>query len=633
MVGPTETPELPTLAGFDYSLVANQRGVETSWRRKNLARRVIDFRGDARLWNRGATNKKMRQTLLSIAALAAASCCWASQPKPISLTLSTELFALTNSRLMVTNNTGRAQTVQFSAGSLSTLEFSPRRAVLPPGRQQTVDLGPLRFIEGVNVLHIVTNVVSPSGRGGHGPALLEPVRMTRGSLAKISYEEAFLNNRIRMEGAPEPGEFPLGAGYVDRDGAAALVYPAGSLNAELAPGPLAVSSPEELTRMEARALSDVGAPTVGTLYGRAAVDEAVAEATPTTGGGGSDDNPPVVLTGRLYAKLPSGAWEPAWGWTARVYQLKSGVWKYRNAAQVNGSGAWVMTLTGVDASESVQIQFQPSNRFVRVQDPSGATYTWSKMWSLANGGATGNHAVDLSQTGNLPGVHAIFRSAMDLWQRFVSAGINPVHDNPIRISYPNSYATGKCRIKDEETGVTFGWTCTMGLGDIWILPQHADSFVVQHEMAHSVNLLFWGSFPDDAGGAHSSTGCYTVGLALTEGFADFIPAWIKYNRQSTSAYLGYLDTDLESVGDEPCQGTGNELRVAASFWDMYDVKSDSRNANAIDTWYLSNEAGVVSLYLKYKQSSLWTYAYVLRMIAPAWSDDIDKLLRLNYQIN
>lgn len=104
-----------------------------------------------------------------------------------------------------------------------------------------------------------------------------------------------------------------------------------------------------------------------------------------------------------------------------------------------------------------------------------------------------------------------------------------------------------------------------------------DDSVIFHEYGHHVMQVVKGGFPPGSGGAHNWFGCYTGGLAWSEG-------WATYSGQSSLGQPTYCDTP--GVGDtanfcvnvetttgncyDATVGTTGEASVLSALWDVYD---------------------------------------------------------------
>ncbi len=105
----------------------------------------------------------------------------------------------------------------------------------------------------------------------------------------------------------------------------------------------------------------------------------------------------------------------------------------------------------------------------------------------------GLETVDTSASGDLSGIGDVYQAAMDFWWGFYSASVNPNRSKSIKLYYPNTW---------EFCGTKGLWSCAASEGKIWLIPAHANSFSVEHELSHQLNYEFWGdSFPN-VGGSH-----------------------------------------------------------------------------------------------------------------------------------
>jgi hypothetical protein len=167
-----------------------------------------------------------------------------------------------------------------------------------------------------------------------------------------------------------------------------------------------------------------------------------------------------------------------------------------------------------------------------------------------------------------------------------------------------------------------------------VIPQHGFSFVVQHEIGHSINSYYWGgSMPAGAGGAHSFSQCYNNGLAVSEGFANFLAYWVQFDRTAIDPKATYANRSFESPTNA-CAGPMNETWVAATFWDMYDYWNDGSNVNTrFDSLYFINQASPVAVYLGNKKNGMPDYLGVINASQNSyWQGEFTKLFRLNTMI-
>jgi hypothetical protein len=123
---------------------------------------------------------------------------------------------------------------------------------------------------------------------------------------------------------------------------------------------------------------------------------------------------------------------------------------------------------------------------------------------------------------------------------------------------------------------------------------------------------------------------------LTEGFANFVAYWTQFDRSAATPSASYFNENLETfAGDSGCNpGEINELRVAATFWDMYDVGNDGPDATHMDGWYYVDQASPISLYLNNgTQQKMSDYLPIVDAGDPGWFDADRALFRLNRIIN
>jgi hypothetical protein len=121
-------------------------------------------------------------------------------------------------------------------------------------------------------------------------------------------------------------------------------------------------------------------------------------------------------------------------------------------------------------------------------------------------------------------------------------------------------------------------------------------------MGHALQAKFWGGKrAAGSGGSHSLTGCYPtkLGLALGEGFANFMGAWVGYPERNQAQ--GSFASGIWGLSFEPEQrttppdcanGWENETWVARTFWDLHDTHTDGD-----DILWFNYPGAVISLFL------------------------------------
>ncbi|WP_041792093.1 hypothetical protein [Stigmatella aurantiaca] len=163
---------------------------------------------------------------------------------------------------------------------------------------------------------------------------------------------------------------------------------------------------------------------------------------------------------------------------------------------------------------------------------------------------------------------------MNFWESLKTKGegIDPVPATSLSLHYPNT--TNTCKRSDKKL-----WSCASTDGNIWSIPAHATGSVLKHELGHQLQFKFWnGQVPDNSSGlSHTLTGCYNAGLALSEGFANFMLMWSNLDRNAASA-SSPMNIERPDFGGACTTKNFNELWVAGTFWDFYDSFTPSTRA-------------------------------------------------------
>lgn len=322
----------------------------------------------------------------------------------------------------------------------------------------------------------------------------------------------------------------------------------------------------------------------------------------------------------------------AWGWVVNAWQKKNGNWRFLGWTYASGNGDWSILINKpfFSKNDDVLVQYVSANRFVEILQDNGKPYAWGDTWRFGQSNTLdiGSRFADLSVNANLPGMHSLYKGATYFWTRFYEAGINPLRPNSIKVTYPNTLATGKCTNTD-SAGNTIAWSCSYSTnGEIYIAAQHANVSVTQHEIGHSVHHHFWGSFPTGAGGQHNIGNCYNGGLAITEGFANFLPFWIQRGPRDAADVDGF-NFNLETLPTTYCTGDTNEARVAATLWDLYDVWNDGTGEDR-DTMLFTNQGYTVAKFLSIKKNNMSEFRTVYHTgLSQEWKDKVDAIFRLN----
>ena len=296
------------------------------------------------------------------------------------------------------------------------------------------------------------------------------------------------------------------------------------------------------------------------------------------------------------------ALHPGWGFMAKVYETNSsgGVLRTLGTSWVQSGGTWSIPVAVTPAFTGgfIRVDYLSYNTYYAPMNQASQSYYWTDpIWAVPAGStsfAVGHRFAD-TDGGTYTGVGELVDAAMTMWSRlFWSGGINPVPASPIKFYYPNTFY---------NCGGSSPWSCANLAGNIWLIPSHGtDPTVVNHEMGHQLNFKFWSSrLPAGSGGSHSYNGCYPtrLGMALTEGFANYVAAWVGYPDRSEDAgafsdsrwSLGY-DPESRAAPPDCADGKTNEVWVARTFWDLHDTHYDGD-----DNLWFNHMGAVIALYL------------------------------------
>ncbi len=154
-------------------------------------------------------------------------------------------------------------------------------------------------------------------------------------------------------------------------------------------------------------------------------------------------------------------------------------------------------------------------------------------------------------------VMGIFEIAELAKKKFESIGLLEFWNKQISIVWPGS-------------GDYYSWgTVNVTKGYQWD--------VVGHELGHAIyDLADIGRF---GGGSHRIDECYTINLALSEGWASFFGAWLKVQLDDQDAKFEYMvprraPLRIENIPQDVCAGPKNEWRVTGFLWDIIDLNDD-----------------------------------------------------------
>ena len=344
-----------------------------------------------------------------------------------------------------------------------------------------------------------------------------------------------------------------------------------------------------------------------------------------------------------------------WGFTVELWSFEkltpmdpNPQWKMIGSTEVEPNGLWAITPQyGYNAESLKMYVYRMGNRFVQMMNPVNVDknyfatpYTWSEFVQpkKVNGIWTEKYffakTLPLTPQGGI-GLGTMFHASMKLWSKMALGQINPLSGFAYKIHYPNKLTnlTKNCIYADPPDNVPYAWSCSVGsFGNIWIIPAHADLETVVHELGHSINRTFWGkgNWPSE-GGSHSFSGCYSAGLALTEGWADFLPYWVKFSSTEKNPIIASFNVDIERHSLKCADATKfNEMSVAATFWDLYDKVDETPELTRYDIVNYDQDIGSVAEYLQTPQTSITSFRNKVMGKSPI---DIQKLIYDMFSLN
>jgi hypothetical protein len=550
-------------------------------------------------------NNRYQARWTALFVLGASAALWAHQPSPVEVNVESIIARRGDSFLRLTNNTREPQTITFSPGPAGTANFRALRPiVLSPNAALEANLGQLQLEDGVQILHVISTVELRGGGTVPGPELHEILEVDRTGISKTTYERAFLSNRAAITGPSVPLRVDIGGGYFDAQPIARLAFPAAALSEDTPIERVDEVSPFELSNMRLRELPEDGEAEGDGIFPRRASLGQFQSARGNDAAPQREIAPFGTIKGKFSVKLPGknngdpAFFQAAWGWKVRVWQWFGGQWFQLASANVGSDGKWSADFVLPPfPNQKVRVEYQPANRFLQVQDAGENIYTWFDEWAVT-GALTdvGFRSADLTKTGDAPGIDRIYQAGMALWRKFKKYGMNALRDVPVEITFPNTLATGKCQI--QQGGMTVAWSCSQFAdGKIWMIAPGATG-TVQHELGHSIHNYYWnGNMPSGSGIQHNQENCYNPGLGLSEGFATFLAYWVQFEPDAVNPVEARYNFNIETPGSGFCLGSSNEVRVASTFWDVYD-KSQDGTSPIKDTWRFAKPYAPVSTFLK-----------------------------------
>ncbi len=267
-----------------------------------------------------------------------------------------------------------------------------------------------------------------------------------------------------------------------------------------------------------------------------------------------------TVKGQYRWKDTNGKIQPAAGWRAALYRYSYGIWFDTGDRATVGNDASFSIPTNVPKGVTTRVVIFPSNRYFDLLNSKAQKYQFVFPSFVVGNGTTYDHGpwwIDLNKS--VPGLGELHRSAYDLYSKLMAANFSPLRSKPIRVIYPGTDDCGSCTLN----------------GTVHIeVAKATNNRTIKHELGHELMYQYWGGMPKNSGGYHEWPKCYNEGLALSEGFAHFVSWWANVDRGTLAGSWG-MSYNGESLSDSVCKSIGkNELRVAATFWDLHDTKVD-----------------------------------------------------------
>ncbi|MBI5139367.1 hypothetical protein HZA26_02030, partial [Candidatus Nomurabacteria bacterium] len=357
-------------------------------------------------------------------------------------------------------------------GTLSTIGIRPKTVELLPNVVTTIPLE-IAMRPGRQVLHITSQAVfRHSQLRVQAISILQPVEVSQQVVKKLSFEEAFLMKRQKLQGKSQLSKIDLGGGLIDQQPIGSLFFNSTPLSNNIQIQTFQFRSPSNYAQMKLKQLPSISLPQKGNAF------------TPINPNGDPsgdpfdvnnhdniEDNPTenpapyidamLTVKGNLSLKMDAATYKAAWGWVVKAWQMQAGIWRFLGWNYISGDGNWDIQVDSaqVDNTLPIWVEYQTKNRFISIQDQAGNPYTWGDAWNLKGVFTNiGYRVADLTSNGDMPGVDRIYVGATLVWVKFFNNGINALRDSVIPITYPNSLASGKCKY-DDGAG-PYAWSCS-----------------------------------------------------------------------------------------------------------------------------------------------------------------------------
>ncbi len=297
-----------------------------------------------------------------------------------------------------------------------------------------------------------------------------------------------------------------------------------------------------------------------------------------------------TISGKFSVKWTDHALHPGWGWVAVAYWNNGGSWVELASDWVQGDGRYTLVVNqGGYTGQNLRVVFRAYNRYYEPRTASDDLFRWRNpdKTAISTSHDEGHRWADCDG-GTANGIGEMYHAAYLMWSKLYWTGeINPLRSSPLKVYFPNTSF-------DCGDGSGIPWSCANCGGTVWLTAGHGVSpDVVQHEFAHQLHYEMWNNhFPSGSCLSHSICTRYNSGLALTEGYADFMPGWVACSRGDASCTAA-SGRDVEgSACVTSSDGNVNEWNVAQAFHDLWDSHADGN-----DVLYYLHEGASQKLFL------------------------------------
>ena len=292
-----------------------------------------------------------------------------------------------------------------------------------------------------------------------------------------------------------------------------------------------------------------------------------------------------LITGKWSVRWTDTLLHPAWGWNIVAWWNDGGDWIELGNTIVGADGSYGMVVWHPEYSgQHLRMQIRARNPYFEVLKESGSVHRYVSLdrYDIPQTFDDGNRWIDVASNG-ADGLGEIYDAGYQLWhEMYFRAGINPMRADHVHVYFPNTWY---------DCGVGEVWSCADRDGSIWLRPEHSEFDAIQHELGHQMQYEFWNDkLPAYTPGMHSKFDCYDRGLALIEGYADFVPIWVQNDRANPPQ--GFIESPNGLFCKSP--GKDNESWVAATFWDLHDTAQDGA-----DQMHFTGEGAVHTIFFNH----------------------------------